>query len=140
VKLLITSISGGGKTYFCNSFLQQLHAEHFNNDRVREATNNHDFSMAGRILAAKNMREMVDASSADIKLIDMICPTKELRKIIDPDVIVYIKSDRPSKYPDTDALYEEPTYQEARYFFSCFSRKTDRLVDYVVYWLGKNFR
>ncbi len=138
MKILVTSLSGGGKTYFCNSFLQQLHAEHFNNDKIRALTNNFDFSMSGRVLAAENMRKFADSSNADIKLIDMICPTKELRKIIAPDVIVYIRHGCASKYPDTDALYEEPTPEEARYFFSCFSRQTDHLVDRVVYWLRKN--
>lgn len=94
--------------------------------------------MEGRILAAKNMRKAVDESSAVVKLVDMICPTKELREIISPDVIVYIKSDSASKYSDNDSLYQEPSSNEAKYFFSCYSRKTDQLVDRVLYWLQKS--
>ena len=94
--------------------------------------------MEGRILAAKNMRKAVDESNAVVKLVDMICPTKELREIIAPDVIVYIKSDTASKHSDTDSLYQEPTPDEAKHFFSCFTRKSDQLVDRVVYWLYKN--
>jgi len=138
ITLLITGISGAGKTYFCKRFLEQCYAAHFNNDYIRKLTNNQDFSMEGRILAAKNMREHVEKSNARIKLVDMICPTKELRQIICPDVIVYIKSDSASKYSDTDSLYQEPTADETKYFFSCFTRKSDQLVDRVVYWLYKN--
>lgn len=138
ITLLVTGISGAGKSYFCKRFLEQCDAEHLNNDYIRKLTNNQDFSMQGRILAAKNMREQVEKSDARIKLVDMICPTKELRRIISPDAIVYIKSDCPSKYSDTDALYEEPSSDEAKYFFSCYTRKTDQLVDRVVYWLGKS--
>lgn len=94
--------------------------------------------MEGRILAAKNMRKAIDESNARVKLVDMICPTKELRQIICPDVIVYIKTDCPSQYSDTDSLYQEPTSDEAKYFFSCYSRKSDQLADRVVYWLHKN--
>lgn len=94
--------------------------------------------MEGRILAAKNMRKAIDESDARVKLVDMICPTKELREIISPDTIVYIKTDCPSKYSDTDSLYQEPSIEEAKYFFSCYTRKTDQLVDRVVYWLQKS--
>lgn len=136
--ILITGISSAGKSYFCKRFLEQCDAEHLNNDCIRKLTNNQDFSMEGRILAAKNMRKAVEKCDCEIILVDMICPTKELRRIISPDAIVYIKSDCPSKYSDTDALYEEPSSDEAKYFFSCYTRKTDQLVDRVVYWLGKN--
>lgn len=134
---LITGRSGAGKSYFCKKFLEQCRAAHFNNDVIRNLTKNQDFSMEGRILAAKNMRKAVDESDARVKLVDLICPTKELRKIISPDVIVYIKTDCASKYSDTDALYEEPSIEEARYFFSCYTRQTDQLVDRVLYWLYK---
>jgi len=136
--ILVTGISGAGKTYFCKRFLEQIRASHFNNDYIRKITDNHDFSMAGRTLAAQNMAEAIFSSDSEIVLVDMICPTKELRRIIKPDTIVYIKSDCPSQFPDTDALYEEPTADEARYFFSCYTRKVDQLVDRVTYWLHKN--
>ena len=135
--ILVTGKSGAGKTYFCKRFLEQRYAAHFNNDYIRNLTKNQDFSMEGRILAAKNMRKAIDESDARVKLVDMICPTKELREIISPDTIVYIKTDCPSKYSDTDALYQEPSIEEAKYFFSCYTRKTDQLVDRVVYWLQK---
>jgi adenosyl cobinamide kinase/adenosyl cobinamide phosphate guanylyltransferase len=136
--ILVTGKNGSGKSYFCKRFLQECYAAHFNNDYIRNLTNNQDFSMEGRILAAKNMRKAVDESNAVVKLVDMICPTKELREIIAPDVIVYIKSNTASKHSDTDSLYQEPTPDEAKYFFSCFTRKSDQLVDRVVYWLYKN--
>lgn len=138
ITLLITGRNNAGKTYFCKRFLEQCYAAHFNNDLIRNLTKNQDFSMEGRILAAKNMRKAVDESSAVVKLVDMIYPTKELREIISPDVIVYIKSDSASKYSDTDSLYQEPSPSEAKYFFSCYSRKTDQLVDRVLYWLQKS--
>ena len=131
--ILVTSRSGQGKTYFCRQFLKHISAAYFNNDDVRRQTGNSDFSMNGRLLAAQNMRQLIDQSFAEIKLVDMICPTKELRAVIAPDVMVFIDSDKPSKYPDTDALYEKPSCNEAEYFFSAWTRKTDELVQRVVF-------
>ena len=136
--ILITSRSGQGKSYFCRQFLKQLSADYFNNDLVRSQTANQDFSMEGRLLAVKNMRRLVEQSSAEIKLVDMICPTKELRAVLKPDIIVFIDSDKPSKYPDTDAIYEKPSMLEAPYFFSCWTRQGDRLVDRLVMFLRQN--
>lgn len=132
MKILVTARSSVGKSYFCNKLLQVIDADYFNNDQIRSQTKNHDFSPNGRLLAAQNMRQATDQSAAKIKLIDMICPTPELRSIIAPDVIVFIDSDEPSKYPDTDALYVKPTKNEAPLFFSSWTRKVDELVNRLV--------
>lgn len=136
--LLITGRSSSGKTYFCRQFLKSNAASYFNNDDIRRQTSNSDFSMSGRLLAAQNMRRAVNQSFAEIKIVDMICPTKELRAVINPDIIVFIDSDKPSKYPDTDALYEKPTSAESKYFFSCWTRKTDELVERLTLFLRHN--
>lgn len=131
--ILVTSRSGMGKSYFCRQLLKEINAAYFNNDDLRRSTQNWDFSPEGRFLAAKNMKNAIDQSHAGIKLVDMICPTEELRAVIAPDVMVFIDSDKPSKYPDTDAIYERPSFLEAKYFFSGQTRKTDELVQRVVF-------
>lgn len=136
--ILATSRSGQGKTYFCRQFLKQISAAYFNNSDVRKQTANSDFSMSGQLLAAQNMRRLVEQSSAEIKLVDMICPTKELRAVIKPDFIVFIDGDKPSKFPDTDALYEKPSFLEAKYFFSCWTGRCDQLVSRLVCFLRQN--
>ena len=126
--ILVTARSQQGKTYFCRQFLKHVSAAYFNNDDVRKQTANHDFSMNGRLLAAQNMRQLINQSFAEIKIVD----------IISPDVIVFIDSDKPSKYPDTDALYVRPTKDEAKYFFSCWTRKVGELVLRMVSFLKDN--
>lgn len=133
--ILVTGRNFSGKSYFCKQLLKSVNAAYFNNDDVRKQTANYSFDMNGRLLAAKNMRRLIDQSFAKIKLVDMICPTPELRSIIAPDVIIFIESDKPSKYPDTDALYIPPTKDEAKHFFSCWTRKIDALVLRIVYFL-----
>lgn len=111
--ILVIGKSGAGKSFFCRRLIDLIDAGYFNNDSVRSQTQNADFSMAGRLLAAKNMRQLIDQSSARIKIVDMICPTKEMRAIISPDVIVFIDHPGSGKYPDTDAIFERPTNDEA---------------------------
>lgn len=136
--ILVTARSKQGKSYFCQQLLKKVNAAYFNNDDLRRQTNNWSFSTEGRTLAAQNMRHATNQSLSEIKLVDMICPTPELRTIISPDVIVFIDSDKPSKYPDTDALYIHPTKDEAKYFFSCWTRKVDELVLHLVSFLKQN--
>lgn len=136
--ILVTSRSQQGKTFFCKELLKLVNAAYFNNDDVRRQTNNWNFEPEGRLLAAQNMRKAVNQSSAEIKIVDMICPTKELRAVISPDIIVFIDGDEPSKYPDTDALYEKPTKEESKRFFSCWTRKTGELVQRLALFLRQN--
>lgn len=94
--------------------------------------------MNGRLLAAQNMRKFLDHSSSEFKLVDMICPTKELRKIIRPDVIVFIDSNRPTKYEDTAAIYEIPTKDECRALFVAKFNRHQETVDRLINYLSGN--
>jgi len=89
---LVSSPASQGKSTFCKRLLCYLSAEYFNNDDLRAKKNHWDFSPSGRQLAAQNMLAAIRNSSAQIKVVDMICPTKELRRIIAPDIIVFIDS------------------------------------------------
>lgn len=136
--LLVTAPSNSGKSTFCSRLLCHLNAEYFNNDLIREKTNNWDFSLDGRLLAAQNMRKFLDRSSAEIKLVDMICPTRELRKIIRPDIIVFIDSNLPTKYEDTAAIYKIPTRGECRALFVAKFNRHQETVDRLMNYLAAN--
>ncbi len=133
--ILVSSFANQGKTTFCQRLLYHLAADYFNADIVRSQTANQDFSMNGRKLAAQNMKNLCNQSSSEIQLVDMICPTKELRKILAPDVIIFIDSNLPTQYADTAAIYERPTKDECRALFVAkFNRHqetVDRLIDYL---------
>lgn len=135
--ILISGNSSSGKSTFCKRLLCYLSAEYFENDRLRQLTNNWDFSPAGRQLAAQNMLLAVQNSSAQIKVVDMICPTKELRKILAPDVIVFIDSNLPTKYEDTAAIYEKPTKEECSVLFIAHYNKHQKTVDDLLSFLEK---
>lgn len=136
--VLVTAKSQQGKSTFCKRLLCYLSAEYFENDRQRELTNNWDFSPTGRQLAAQNMLSAIQNSSAQIKVVDMICPTKELRKIIAPDIIVFINSNLPTQYADTAAIYERPTKDECRALFVAKFNRHQEVVDQLIAFLQQN--
>lgn len=136
VIILVTSNSGHGKTTFCKKLVKRLACSYFNADDVRRQTKNADFSMAGRKLAAQNMITVVNQSFQEHKVVDMICPTKELRKILAPDVIVFIDSGLPTKYQDTASIYEIPTQEECRKLFVAKFDAHKQTVDELISWLN----
>lgn len=136
--VLISGNSNSGKSTFCKRLLCYLSAEYFENDRQRQLTNNWDFSPTGRQLAAQNMLKAIQRSSAAIKVVDMICPTKELRAILKPDIIVYIDSNLPTEYEDTSAIYERPTRDECRALFTAKFNRHQETVDKLIAYLSQN--
>lgn len=136
--ILVSGNSSSGKSTFCKRLLCYLNAEYFNNDDLRAKTKNFDFSPSGRQLAAQNMLKAIHRSSAAIKVVDMICPTKELRKIIAPDIIVYIDSNLPTKYEDTSSIYERPTRDECRALFTAKFNRHQETVDQLTTYLQQN--
>ena len=99
---------------------------------------NNDFSMNGRKLAAENMRKAVDCSAQTVKIVDIICPTPELRQIVQPDVIVFIDSPNLPKYPDTASLYVPPTESECQKLFVAKFNRHSETIDELVFWLEEN--
>lgn len=136
--ILVSGNSNSGKSTFCKRLLYYLSAEYFENDRIRQLTQNWRFDDEGRKLAAGNMLKAIQRSSATIKVVDMICPTKELRKIIAPDIIVYIDSNLPTEYEDTSAIYERPIRDECRALFTAKFNRHQETVDKLIAYLSQN--
>lgn len=136
--ILVTAKSQQGKSTFCKRLLCYLSAEYFENDRIRQLTQNWRFDDEGRKLAADNMLKAIQRSSAAIKVVDMICPTKELRAILKPDIIVYIDSNLPTEYEDTSAIYIRPTKDECRALFTAKFNRHQETVDKLIAYLQQN--
>ena len=116
-KILVMGRSGSGKTTFCNILRPFLNSHlYLNNDFIRNKTNNHDFSIEGRKKASIIISELADNCSG-IVLIDMICPLKEMREIIKPDLIFYINREGNKKYSDTDSIFQPPEKNECSFIF-----------------------
>ena len=116
-RILVMGISGAGKTTFVEEF-KTINREfvHLNNDRVRKViTAGIGFSTASRIRQAEVMGDLVSiiGESGFIAISDFICPLQRCRAIFKPTHLFWINriSDR---YPETTAIFEEPTQLECK--------------------------
>lgn len=115
--ILINGKSGSGKSFFANYLRRFFEFSHFNGDFVRELTRNNDFTMKGRVRQAFCMKLLAENCGAEVVVCDFICPTKELRKIFAPDIIIYCEHLGSGQYKDTDSLFEEVSEDEAAKVF-----------------------
>lgn len=73
--------------------------------------------MVGRVRQAFCMKLLAENCGSKVVVCDFICPTKELRKILAPDVIVYCAHSGSGRYKDTDLLFEKAEENEAPHVF-----------------------
>lgn len=111
-------LSGNGKTTFYNNLKDDLKDHlYLNADTVRKEYNDWDFSISGRLRQAERMKRLSDETEKAFVIIDMICPLKEMRQIIKPNIIFFINRKNSSQYKDTDSLFEIPDNNECDFFY-----------------------
>jgi len=98
--ILICGKSGAGKTTFYNQNKDSF-GEHcyLNNDVIRALTSNTDFGIGGRMKAAYTMRKKALEAKESVVVVDMICPLKEMRSILKPNIIILIETNK-SRYEE----------------------------------------
>lgn len=112
-------LSGNGKTTFYNNLKESLKDHlYLNADAVREEYNDWDFSISGRLRQAERMKRLSNETEKSLVIIDMICPLKEMRKIIKPNIIFFINRKDCSQYKDTDSLFETPLFTECEILYT----------------------
>jgi len=116
MKILIMGLSGSGKTTLAEQLHKQLPSLWLNADRVRSLYNDWDFSYSGRINQAQRMASLANVSEDEYVIIDMVCPLEEMRQIINPNIIIWVKTTITSKYADTDSIFEPPEYAHIEVF------------------------
>ena len=115
MKILIMGLSGSGKSSLAKSVHQLLSPSSWiNADILRSTHNDWDFSYDGRIRQAKRMISLANLDINEYVIIDMICPFKDMRNIINPDFIIWMDTIKSSKYKDTDDVFEEPKNYDLR--------------------------
>jgi adenylylsulfate kinase len=121
MKILIMGLPGSGKSTFAKKLVEDLKeldkpAEWFNADSIREAVNDWDFSEQGRLRQVERMKRFAEGATTmgKIAVCDFVCPTHDLRKIFNADIVVWMDTISYSRYEDTNKLFEEPTYYDYR--------------------------
>jgi adenylylsulfate kinase len=110
MKILITGISGSGKTHLATQLNTLLDADYYNADQLRQQYNDWDFSTEGRLRQANRIKSLCATSYKRYQIADFICPTNELRNIFQPDFTIWMNTKKESIYKDTDKLFEPPKW------------------------------
>ena len=109
-KILVMGLPGSGKTTLASKLVPLLNAKWVNNDEVRKAANDWDFSVEGRKRQALRMwtfaEEALDAGK--IVVADFICPTEETRKQFNADYTVWMDTIEKGRFEDTNQIFEKP--------------------------------
>ena len=104
-------LPGSGKTYLTERLIPLLNAAWYNADKVREMTNDWDFSNEGRDRQSKRMRVFADFEKSHGRFVicDFVCPTKETRENFDADIVVWMDTIKEGRFEDTNKLFQNPT-------------------------------
>jgi len=91
-KILIMGLPGSGKTTLASKLVPLLNAKRLNNDEVRKAANDWDFSEEARKRQAKRMADFAEKykEEAHYVVADFICPTPIAWEIFPADYIVWV--------------------------------------------------
>ena len=110
MKILVMGLPGSGKTFLTERLVPLLNAAWYNADKLREMSNDWDFSNEGRLRQSKRMRTFADFEKSNNRYVvcDFVCPTKETRDNFDPDILIWMDTIKEGRFEDTNRLFENP--------------------------------
>lgn len=103
-------LPGSGKTTLASKLVPILKAKWINNDKVRKAANDWDFSEEGRIRQAKRMSELAEKykKEGNYVVADFICPTPKARELFNADYIIWVDTIKEGRFDDTNKMFIKP--------------------------------
>lgn len=120
MRILIMGLPGAGKTTLAADLAARLLFDRvlwLNADAVRERFDDWDFTPEGRLRQSYRMRKLADeglTKDRKIVVIDMVAPLKEMRDIIEPDILVWVDTIAASRFEDTNHMFEEPEHYDIK--------------------------
>ena len=109
-------LPGSGKTTLANELAPMLNAKRLNADEVRKEANDWDFSEEGRKRQAVRMASKAEEfiKSGQSVVVDFVCPTPEVRKLFNPDFIIWVDTIKSSRFEDTNKIFTKPKNFDVR--------------------------
>ena len=109
-KILIMGLPGSGKTTLASKLVPLLNAKWVNNDEIRKAANDWDFSEEGRIRQAKRMADAAEKYRQENHYVvsDYVCPLPKTREIFNADYIVWVDTIKKGRFDDTNKMFVKP--------------------------------
>ena len=112
MKILIMGLPGSGKTTLASKLVPLLKAKWINNDKVRKAANDWDFSEEGRVRQAKRVADIAEKfkkeGNYNYLVADYICPTPQTRELFNADYIVWVNTIEKGRFDDTNKMFVKP--------------------------------
>ena len=112
-RILVMGLPGSGKTTFSQNLVKKLMLTHsvswFNADSVREQFNDWDFSPEGRERQMNRMIDLSNNSGSDFTICDFVCPTDELRKSFNADIVIWMDTITEGRFEDTNKVFQRPS-------------------------------
>ena len=117
-KILIMGLPGSGKTTLASKLVPLLNAKWVNNDEVRKAANDWDFSNEGRKRQAKRMANIAEKHKQEGRynylVTDYICPTPKTRELYNADYLVWVDTIKKGRFDDTNKMFVKPDKYDFR--------------------------
>ena len=103
-------LPGSGKTTLASELVPLLNAKWLNNDKVRKAANDWDFSEEGRVRQAKRMADLAEKYKIErcYVVCEFLCLTPKVSNLFIADFIVWVDTIKKGKYDDTNAMFVKP--------------------------------
>ena len=116
MKILIMGLPGSGKTYLAERLQPLIKSAWYNADKVREMAGDWDFSDEGRKRQSLRMKTIADFEQIHSRnvICDFVCPTKQTRKIFEPDITIWMDTIKEGRYEDTNKMFENPNEWDFR--------------------------
>lgn len=114
--ILIMGLPGAGKTTLAAKITEALIDEPvvwLNADVIREQFADWDFTVQGRLRQAQRIRDLADkelSKDRKIVVIDMVAPLPEMRRIVDPDLLIWCNTIDQGRFEDTNKLFVPPDH------------------------------
>ena len=109
-KILVMGLPGSGKTFLSKELNKIVPIIHLNADEIRKHFDDWDFSKEGRLRQADRMKRFSDYifSEKISPLADFVCPLDETRKILNPDIVIWMDTEKKGRFENTNKIFQKP--------------------------------